>query len=239
MDTCNLVFRRRCAICVIVVCKERALTEKEVREAFRANPDGGGLAWYEDGKVVLRKGFMKVNHMLDCYLGEHVNEKLPHVVHCRRATSKVTQKLTHPFIVSEKSPLKLTYHGNEAVLFHNGVVSDWKKKMFEFYLHNAKKIPDGDFSDSRFVAILVHFLGENILPILGDKYVMFSISNINMYGSFSEDSGVFATNSSYKTGNVVYTSSQLKQGWGRNGSNPMNVLDPELEGDSLTDIFGD
>jgi len=153
-------------MCVIIVCRERGVTKDELQQAFKANDDGGGIAWTEEGEVCYRKGFMKAEHMSSCYFDEHINDKLPHVLHFRRATSKVTQKLTHPYIISEKSPLKLTYRGKESLLFHNGVMSDWKKKMFDFYLHNAKKIPDGDWSDSRFIAILVHFLGVNILPIL-------------------------------------------------------------------------
>jgi hypothetical protein len=188
------------------------MTKKEVLTSFQGNDDGAGVAWYPDKEhVSYRKGFMKVQHLVDFYFDEHINTKLPHVVHFRRASNLVIQKLTHPFIVSEKSPLKLTYNGKDALLFHNGVVSNWRKQMLDFYIHNTKKIPDGEFSDSRFVSILTHFLGPNILHILGDKFVLFSTEKINVYGEWEEDdNGIIATNDSYKTGRVVLTQSQLR-----------------------------
>jgi hypothetical protein len=195
-------------MCVIIVCKTRGLTEKEVTQAFRANDDGAGYAWYDSGKIRYKKGFMEVEHVIDAYFSGGVNNIFPHIIHFRNATNKVTRKLTHPFIISEKSSLKLTHQGTEPLLFHNGILPDWKNKMLDFYLNNAKKIPDGDFSDSRFIAIMAHFLGHNILSILGDKFVIITPTSIDLYGKFEEDDGIVATNKSYKTGNVVYTKSQ-------------------------------
>ena len=215
-------------MCVICICKGRGLTEKEIVSAFRSNDDGASYAWQSEGKICYKKGFMKVEHIIKDYFSSGINTHYPHIVHFRNATNKVTAKLTHPFIISEKSPLSLTYKGNESLLFHNGVMSDWKNKMMDFYLHNAKRIPDGDFSDSRFIAILTHFLGPNILSILGDKYVVFGLKNIDLYGSFEEnDNGIIASNKSYKTGNTIYTKSQtraLMRGELVN-SNPLNICD--------------
>lgn len=199
-------------MCVIVVAKERAMTEAEVVTAFRANNDGGGIAWYEKNESAYKKGFMKVEHMLDVYFGEKICEKFPHVLHFRKATSRITQKLTHPFVVSEKSPLKLVYHGKEPLLFHNGVLSDWKTKMLNFYLNNCKQVPDGEFSDTRFISILTHFLGSNILTILGDKFVVMGAKKIELYGDFQNDNGLTATNGSYRSGRTEYTRSQREAG---------------------------
>jgi hypothetical protein len=222
-------------VCVILICKTRGLTRKEVATSFTANDDGVGVAWYANKQISYRKGFMRVQHFMDFYFDEHIDRKFPHVVHFRNASNSVTQKLTHPFVISEKSPLKLTYHGKESLLFHNGVVSNWKKLLLDFYIHNVKKIPDGEWSDSRFAAILTHFMGPNILSILGDKFVLFSTTNINLYGEFTDDDeGLVASNMSYKTGRTVLTQTQLRSGMTAT-RNPMEISSV----DDIPDIYGD
>jgi hypothetical protein len=226
-------------MCVIVVAKERSMTESELISAFRANGDGCGLSWMEGDKIVIRKGFMKLKHLKEVYLDEGINEKLPHVVHFRKASNKICQSLTHPFIVSERSLPKLIYRGKEPALFHNGVLPDWRARMFDFYLHNCKKIPDGDFSDSRFIAIITHFLGKNVLNSLGGKFVLFGLDKIDLYGEgFIKDEGIIASNSSYTSGKTVYVDTNHRRAVEGN-TNPMNVTDFDFDSSVVKDIFGD
>lgn len=197
-------------MCIIAVCEDRFLTKEEIDNCFKQNSDGAGFSWREDGKNHYIKGIMSINKFHRLY--EEFKEKkiLPHVVHFRTATTGgVVNDLTHPFIVSKDSPVsKLSWSGEDSLLFHNGVVSGWQKDLLKFYMGLAKKIPAGNWSDSRFMAILVHYLGRHALKFEGSKYALMDNENIWTYGHFLKDSGVHFSNEGYKGGSIY------RGGWG-------------------------
>ena len=52
-------------MCVIIYSKiGTEINENELKEAWETNPDGGGYAIIENGKVYYKKGFMKFNEFL-------------------------------------------------------------------------------------------------------------------------------------------------------------------------------
>ena len=145
-------------MCIIAICKERALTQKEIENCWRENHHGAGIAWIESGYVHFKKGLMSLKDFLKVY--EEVKDKVPHVVHFRYATAGgICKELTHPFEVGLK-PIRLEGRTRK-VLFHNGVVSDWKRLMFsiiDYCMLKGKKFPSGRWSDSRVVATLAGIL---------------------------------------------------------------------------------
>ena len=75
---------------------------------------------------------MKTEEFLEFYATFNEN---PHVIHFRKGTAGGTnQPLCHPFLIDQESPLPLEYHGDNPVLFHNGIWDGWKDILIEYYL---------------------------------------------------------------------------------------------------------
>lgn len=93
--------------------KGTTLERYEVMRAFSGNPDGVGVAWWEDGEWKMVKGIMSIGRTLE------VLEKLEDtdkVVHFRLGVVGPRHpKLTHPFLTDRK------------MLFQNGVWSGYRE----------------------------------------------------------------------------------------------------------------
>jgi len=176
------------------------MTNQEIRDAFDMNDDGAGFAWSTaDGFINYSKGYMTANDIIAAYKEKGMRKILPHVVHFRNATSRVCPELTHPYIVDYDSPNITEYQGQLPLLFHNGVLSNWKGMMLDFFMNNKLVIPDGDFSDTRFMAIMTAHLGKNVLPMLNaGKFVFMTNDIIDITGDFTNDNGILYSNLSYK-----------------------------------------
>lgn len=174
------------------------MTPAEVHECWRTNKDGVGMAWMTDGKVHMRKGYMKEDSFKDFY--QDFPEGVQHVVHFRTSTAHgVVPELTHPFLINADSPNILEHTGEEAVLFHNGIWSDWEKQTFQFFLNNGIKVPAGVWSDSRALAIICDVLGTNALSLITGKFAIVTTEQIYVRGDFEREEGILFSNSGYKS----------------------------------------
>lgn len=192
-------------MCLIAVCRKRGITEEEAKNAFEKNDDGVGIAWYSNKKTHYVKGIMDFDAFKEIYFNTGIKDIANHVVHFRKASmAGDIPALTHPFIISETSDISLKYSGNNDLLFHNGTMTGWRDKMFNFYITRKNRIPEGNFSDTRFIAILTHFLGRGVLHLIDDKFVVMSGNRVYIIGKFTEEDGVLFSNSSYKTGGYSY-----------------------------------
>lgn len=171
------------------------MPEAYFEESFTCNRDGFGFAWREDGKVKFKKGYMKIHEAWAAYSEFCKKPSFPHVVHFRLG-SPVCQELTHPFIISESSELVLKGEADN-VMFHNGIVSGWKDRMWEMFF-KLGYIPDGKISDTRIIAMMYHLFGENIFELIDGKFVAFGATKIKLYGKFEEEDGIWYSNNSYK-----------------------------------------
>lgn len=132
-------------MCVIAVSP---LGEKVSREVFermwRSNDDGFGMMYRSRGGVGVVKGIMDEEEGWGVY--SQLPEGVPHVLHFRLAThGGVRPELTHPFVVSEESPLIERGVVAEPVLAHNGIWGLYVAKQRELKL-------GGPVSDSRVLA---------------------------------------------------------------------------------------
>lgn len=98
-------------MCIAIVkTKDGHLTDEQIRNFWRGNPDGGGFAFVKDGKVVIKNGYMELNRFLKHYRrfsGANPNSNF--LIHMRIATAGgVTGENTHPFPI------------NHGALIHNG-----------------------------------------------------------------------------------------------------------------------
>lgn len=175
-------------MCVIAVCKDRKMTKGEIKASDSRNSDGIGVAW-GDGQFCHFKKGMEVEEFKEWY---STFEFRPHVVHFRLSSvGEVCTELTHPFIVSVESTIKLEGKVKSPVLFHNGTFSDWSTWLISLYLKSRRKIPKGPWSDSRVIAVMVHFLGVHVLEVLGGRYAVVhpsgTILTVGSYASVKDD----------------------------------------------------
>jgi len=187
-------------MCIIAVCEKRFLTNKEIENCFSNNNDGAGMAWYEDNKLHFAKGFMTLDEFMDFYRSK--KHFIPHVVHFRIGTSgTIVPELTHPF---ECSIIDIRLKGmtDHPLLFHNGVYHDYHSLLlnvvFPALIKYNMKLPDGDWNDTRVIAMTVSILGENLLRTMTGRFVLVKPEGkFRLFGSFEEENGVHFSNSSY------------------------------------------
>ena len=145
-----------------------SLGEKISREVFermwRSNDDGFGLVYRSRGGVGVVKGIMDEEEAWELY--SRLPEGVPHVLHFRLAThGGVRPELTHPFVLSEESPLIERGVVAEPVLAHNGIWGLYAIKQRELKL-------DGPVSDSRVLAAWLGRLAKErpLREVLEENY---------------------------------------------------------------------
>jgi hypothetical protein len=111
---------------------------------WRSNDDGFGMMYRTRDGVAMVKGILNEEEAWETY--SQLPEGVPHVLHFRLAThGGVRPELTHPFVVSEDSPLVQAGVSERPVLAHNGVWSLHALKQKEVRLK-------GPVSDTRVLA---------------------------------------------------------------------------------------
>lgn len=114
----------------IIVAKEKGIeipSKETLETCFNHNPDGAGLMYVKDGKVVIDKGYMNFK---DFYKRLKKLDKKLHfkdsalVMHFRIGThGKNDKQTTHPFPISNNdSDLKQTYFTTDLGMVHNGII---------------------------------------------------------------------------------------------------------------------
>lgn len=184
-------------MCVIAICNSKRIKKAEFFESFRCNSDGCGMAWSTKNNNKYVKGIMKVEEAWEQYNQLIPEKHFPHIVHFRIG-APVIPELTHPFIISEESELLLNYEGKNTLLFHNGVISNWKQYLLPTFM-SIRNIPEGAWSDTRMVAIILNMIGEKALGYIDGKFVTFNNNDISITGTWEkEDDGITWSNVSYK-----------------------------------------
>lgn len=193
----------------VIVSKARgvAMPSKDIlQNCFNRNSDGAGLMYVNNGKVVIRKGFMNFK---DFY--EYV-EKLDHtydmkekalVMHFRISTGgNVDGGNCHPYpITSDEKRLRETMVNTTLGMAHNGIISDYSRK---------DKVLNDTQCFVRDCVSLVHdydnefYKNERTMNMLKDiagSKLCFLDTNEEIYyvGDFIEEDGVMYSNTTYKS----------------------------------------
>lgn len=187
-------------MCVIALCDKGVRPSVlQVRQMFSANPDGAGLAWSTGKKVQFVKGIMDVEAVLSTLRQVPSSARL--VLHFRIATvgGKVPE-LTHPFIVSEDSDLRL--RGKvDAVWFHNGHWGDWEAALLQSTLSTSGgQVPKGALSDSRAMAVIAYRHSERVMALIprSQRTVWMSADETYHAGlGWSEVDGMIVSNTAW------------------------------------------
>lgn len=110
-------------MCIILTCEPSARPSYDVLETcWTFNPDGGGAAWVEGGKVQISKGYTTLEDF--AALVESIPAASPAILHMRIGTSGgLGRDVTHPFPVARSLDLLHALDVECPVaIAHNGVL---------------------------------------------------------------------------------------------------------------------
>ena len=184
-------------MCIIVIVPPtKDPTEKTLRTCFTANPDGAGLMYIQDKKVIIVKGLMTFHSFYEAY--EAVPKSKLRVLHFRIATSGgVQERITHPFPVTTntRSLYALNTTADVAVV-HNGFIAEYHVEAHQ------KMTSDTALFTSRVLTVSpLVWENANLRQFLPEKLVILDATKNKYYttGEFSKDKdGVQYSNTSYK-----------------------------------------
>lgn len=182
-----------------------------LHSSFENNPDGAGYAFNDQGQVVIKKGFMDWQSFWDSFSKD---DKIYNfkgrglLIHARIKThGQKCPELCHPFpIFSDDGHLRKTYLVTDYAIIHNGVIS----------LTSSKAYQEPNSSDTLvFVRDYLSLIAQNkawmkrrcnielIEKMIGSKMAILNGRGEIIHTSgFTEDGGIWYSNSSYKTPRV-------------------------------------
>lgn len=185
-------------MCVIAVYESNYPSLEDLKSMESMNKDGSGIAWLENEKVHYKKGIdLKAKDIYD--LIQEKQLKFPFVVHFRiKSSGSVCSELCHPFPISKKSSDKLE-NICDKVLFHNGTVYKYDDYMLTACLNSKIKVPDGELSDSKVLAYLCSYYGDNFLRLIGgtSRFIVFDRHGIKKFGEWVECSNGTCSNDNH------------------------------------------
>lgn len=198
-------------MCVIVYKPEGVLLPKDdvLEECFLSNPDGAGwMMRTRDDRVLIRKGYMNIDDLLDSIHGiRHLDDR-ELVIHFRWAThGSKSQGNTHPFpITKKKNMLRSLSTICDYALMHNGIINDVKNK-------------DSTLSDTMCLVKLIAGSNEFTKYVqstlkLG-KYIIMDRRETRMYGKFIKENDCFFSNTSFRMDYLNQIQSYYGRAWKR------------------------
>lgn len=182
-------------------------TDDILTNCFNNNPDGAGFAFNHNNEVVIRKGYMKLKDFLDAF--HKYDKKFDFknrgvLIHTRITTHGGTNpQMCHPFpINSDEGALKKIEYVSPYAVVHNGIIS----------LTSSEATKKKDMSDTAiFVQKYLTKIAKNkkwfgnkanmelIEELIDSKMAILNGNGkIVMTSGFTEENGVFYSNSSYK-----------------------------------------
>lgn len=223
-------------MCIIVACENRCLTKEEFDCCFDGNHHGVGFGWRIGSTNYYKKGFMKLDVAWEVYQ----TVPLPHIAHFRLASAGgVCPELTHPFVVSAESPIAMEWQGPEKLLFHNGTITDWKTMLFSIAAMIGH-LPEGEMSDTRFVALAYHYMGQDVFRFFSSKFAILKEDGINTIGNWRKiEDGLTATAEIRRTSYVCSSGNynSRRDAYGYYGYD-MDGYGAAADDDETYDLFG-
>ena len=176
-------------MCVIIAMETKIPSLEVFEQCEKKNPHGGGISWVANGKVHYKKG-IEAHEAYD--IAVHFGP--PCIAHFRISTVGGKPKsLTHPFVVSKKSPLDLEGEC-DSVLFHNGHWHNWEKTCFDMVLNKNAVFPIDEMSDSRAMAWITGHCNPSWLGMIGQKVVVQTHNSRQYFGEWQEVDDVYYSN---------------------------------------------
>ena len=184
-------------MCVIAsMPKRKRLSDNDIMTMFAANPDGAGLCYPHNGRVIIRKGFFTVEELLKAY--HSVPKNAPVIVHCRIATSGgISERTCHPFALGDGVKRMDSRSCNFAIA-HNGVLSGLgSNKMSDTQEYITRVLrPLRQLTNAETVAELDCGAGTVIEATLQDNrmIIMDKRGSVVLYGKWHKYNGCAISN---------------------------------------------
>lgn len=195
-------------MCIIVV-KPSGIDMPELKHCWDNNPDGAGFMFASKGKVVVRKGFMKYEHLMKELKNIENVKDLTMVLHFRIKThGEVSPQLTHPFVVSTNKDVELATRARVKRAFvHNGIITGMGYQM--------KNDSDTSVFVRNYLAPLFLKMDDGYRLTYGEKKLMETIldskgvlmyedGTYDMFGAFTFSDGCMYSNSNYEEISYTY-----------------------------------
>lgn len=184
-------------------------TEQILKNCFEANDDGAGFAFACNNRVYIKKGFMTFQSFMDAWNAN--NEKyhfkdLGMLIHFRIHTHGANDAtMTHPFpITSDEGALSKPETMSDYAVVHNGIITLTSTEaartsslsdtavFIRDYLNLIARNKNW-FHVSSNIELIEHLIG------FGSKMAILNrTGEIIATRGFTEDNGIFYSNSSYK-----------------------------------------
>lgn len=247
-------------MCIIVAKPKNASMPKReyLKNSFTNNPDGAGVMYTDNNRVVIEKGFMTwelFEKRLDelCVQYDNFKDKC-FVAHFRIGTQGNNDEHTcHPFpITSNFKKLRKTHLRTDVAMVHNGIIHEYSTNGYSVYNNRG----DNLLSDTQlfikycvtaFKSLNRCFYKNNqvmtCLDKIADSKLCFLDKEDNLYflGDYDECDGVYYSNSTYHpfTTHYLYPKNNNYDNevyWNYDGyylGDMCNYLTPFKEGDVI------
>jgi len=194
-------------MCVIIIKPANVvINEEKLRNCFKANSDGAGLAVNTENGILLRKGFMTEEEFIKA-VRQFVTVEAPAILHCRIATHGAKDAgNTHPFIVHKDIEKLRQTEGlitDHLIMAHNGVFIRTLPAVGETVLSDTqefirkilydKYVMNGIWTSESVKLLFKEFIGTNRVALMHPK------KGILYFGNFEEEDGILYSNTSYIT----------------------------------------
>ena len=190
-------------MCIICVSKPgvRQPDENTIRTMFYRNPHGAGYMFARDGRVEIRKGFMRLDEYLRAIREEHFTAADSVVYHFRISTQAgVNPEMTHPFPLSNQ-PARLRQLDLRCRIgvAHNGIIRLTSDPNNDQYSDTAIFITDylshiirrcADLRDQRVLDSIFQIAQSRFAIMDGGGYIA-------TVGKFIDERGLLFSNASY------------------------------------------
>ena len=138
-------------MCIAIVKKpEGIITDDELRNCFKNNPNGAGIAYIKDNQLYVIKGIFNENEFVTTVRKAESETDKPMLIHCRISTSGLIDvDNSHPHVVNDST-----------VLIHNGILDidvpkNSNKSDTVLYIENNLKDLPIDFIYNDFIMRLI------------------------------------------------------------------------------------
>lgn len=194
------------------------LPKKNILEnCFINNPDGCGYMFVRNGKVKIRKGFLKFDEFFSDYKKQNLSRNDVVVFHFRIATSGDTNKNnTHPFPISnDVNELIKTENECEIGIAHNGILSNHGLTIGQYKISDTMEFILNTLSAS---IVIDNLESPSILSLIENRIMGSRIVILKKDSSFSllgngwkEEKKIIFSNDGYKEKKIVYFSNSKSQ----------------------------
>jgi predicted glutamine amidotransferase len=198
-----------CEMCIAIAkLPNRELpSEETLKICWNNNDDGAGFAFNYDNRVFIKKGFMTFADFMEklrYYDNKYDLKKCGMLIHFRIATHGARDaSMTHPFpIIDDAGCLKKIEYVSDYAVVHNGIIS---------LTSSSASKSDGLSDTALFIKDYLTKIAQNkswlrkecnmelIEKLIGSKMaILDKTGHIEMTSGFTEENGVFYSNSSYK-----------------------------------------